>query len=130
MLTLVIAAALSQAASQAAPAPHWRLVHRAEGSEAFVDPASLRRDGGRFEIDVRFIFARVQPNGVKSMIARHRYTCARQSVMVLDRRTFDVRGATLRHGRPDGPMARDLPAGGRSAHAAILRGWCPARGRT
>lgn len=134
MLDLIIAAALSQAASQAAsqvaPGPEWRLAFRADGGEVFVDPASLRREGTMFDITVRSVFERVQPTGMKSAVTRHRYDCARQSVLVLNIHALDANGGTIRNGPPQGVLSLPRPAGGRSAHAAILTTYCPPRNVT
>lgn len=123
MLTLILAAALAQAQ----PAPAWRAVHRSEVSEVSVDPASLRRDGQSFDITVRAVFHRVTQQGLKSGISRHRYNCARQSIVTLHVHFFDINGRTIQNGAPTGVMARDRPVGGGSAHAAILRLYCPRR---
>lgn len=123
MFDLIVAAALHQAA----PAPLWRSVYRYEGGEIFVDPASLRRDGDRFEITLRALFARVQPSGMKIGISRNRYNCARQSFVTLHVHYLDENGATIENRPARGFAARDRPVGGGSANAAILRDYCPRR---
>lgn len=123
MIGLILSAALLQGTC----APQWRAVHRSDVSEVAVDPASLRRDGQRFEITARVLFHQVTQQGLKSGISRHRYNCARQSITTLHVHFFDANGRTIENRPATGAMARDRPVGGGTAHAAILRLYCPRR---
>jgi hypothetical protein len=98
MLDLILAAALAQAnaptdaappppgpclaldaATAPAGCPAWRLMLEGGGARIFIDPASVRRDGDRFEILFRGIFA--EPvDGARSVVMWQSFDCGARTV--------------------------------------------------
>lgn len=134
MLEVMIAAALAQAADPcnaiadgAPPAgcPQWRLVRREEGLVAFVDPASLQRDGVRFTVDQRVVFHREQAQQhVRSFIQQLRFDCAARTVSGTHISAFDSAGHMVLQGSP--PIPRTATPAPDSPGDALLAEFCPA----
>jgi hypothetical protein len=137
MIELIIAAAFLQAADPcnavgaAAPAlrcPSWRSVGQDTESELFVDPASLRRDGGTFDIATRIVFGAAQQGGMRSGVVTARFDCARRTWAFLHSAYFDARGVVIVEGDSTGTEAAPQAVAEGGPIAGLLTEFCPRRG--
>jgi hypothetical protein len=122
----MIAAALLLAAAQPA-GPAWELVFESPGGRLFLDPASLRRDGGAVEFSFRAVRNSPDSDGHQTALVASRVDCAARTMTVLSERFLDATGNVVRtnefgaQGRETQPIRRASPA-----NAAFYRRLCGA----
>jgi hypothetical protein len=124
MIELILAAALAQGAAE----PHWRSIFQSEVGEAFVDPASVRRSGDTFQINVRSVFAEAQPSGMKTGISLNEYDCRRRTVALLHIIALDAGGVQTEDRSVTGPTSEHHPVPPGTPNDIILNEFCPQPG--
>lgn len=137
MFDLLFAAALLQAQAQAqadpcnaagraaqvlAGCPTWRLMTRDGEASGHIDPASVRREGGRVELMTRMLLDTPLDGRIHSLNTRLELNCAARTRRALHNIAFDAAGRTLfTFGADD--TAEAVPPG--SAFATMLTEFCP-----
>ncbi len=136
MIELMIAAAMMQAGPEPcnaaalpdpAPAgcPHWRFIGRSDRAEAFVDAASVRRDGALFRVNLRILYYQDRPDGTRSGVSRMRFDCARRMVASEHMIEFDAGGVRRVDVEMSGTDAEPYPALSGQPGGALLDEFCP-----
>jgi len=141
MLDLIIAAALSQAATgapaRAAPChawgppsgrpecPAWLTLSRDTQGELMVDPDSLRRDGSAFEITVRYVYAEAAQDVIRSIATGFRFDCAARTVAMGRGHAYDDAGVQLDEEEPNEGYTDPAPVLPDAREAVVLTEYCP-----
>jgi hypothetical protein len=103
-------------------------LHRDVGGELFADPASLRRDGTRFELRLRFLYAEAGAGEVRSIVSAFRFDCAARTVAMGGGHGYDAAGAQLDEEEPREDFTPPAPVAPDAREAAVLAAYCPRRG--
>lgn len=133
MLDLMIAAVLQQqpvdpcytAGIPPVGCPAWRSLYRGGGGEMFAEPASVRRDGDRFEVRVRVLFDEPGDGGARTLVGTYRYDCRAQTSAMLHFSAYDGGGRRLADADATGPDAQPQTAEAGTPNAAVLDAFCP-----
>ena len=139
MIGLILAAALVQAAAadpcQAADAPPglahcpaWREIGSNAGASIYVDPASLRRNGTGFEIEIRLVLLPIPSEEMRSSVGLFAFDCARRTYAIRRMTAYDAGGRRvadepMRDSAGPGDPGQPVPPD--SADAFLLAEYCP-----
>ena len=140
MLDLILAAALAQAAAPG-PVPagpclalgaetgtpgcaSWRLLLNTGGSQVFIDPASIRREGARFDLLFRATFP--QPvDGARTVLMWQSFDCAARTVTTRRVVFYSEAGAVVSGHVMTDAEARPEPVVQGSSFERVRAEFCP-----
>lgn len=138
MIGWLVAAALAQAPAPAAGpcyavanppgqagCPTWRELRRAAEGALSVDPASLRRAGSAFEIQVRFVYDEAGAGVIRSIVTAFRFDCGGRTVAMGRGHAYDAAGVMLDEEEPREDYTPPAPVAPGAPEAAVLAAYCP-----
>lgn len=146
MISLLVAAALAQAAPGAPPVPTvvpvdpchaaaaaagregcpaWRRFQEDAEGNLYVDPASVVPGGDGFEANLWHVFTRDDEDGVRSVIFRFRFDCRRRTAAALHITAYSTAGIRGLDGAVPSPEDRPQRAQRGTVRADILDAYCP-----
>jgi hypothetical protein len=119
--------ALLAMAMQLMPAPalpRWQVVGRNAQADYALDPQSVRRQGNRVRVALRFRYHGPQPGGVAVGVMRYVYDCRANTIRSEAGDLYDARGRFIGTLQTPAPELRDVPIGPASPNAQVRNLLC------